>query len=71
LSYQAVSLNAQSKLLPRPAAIAARLRALALEWQRRTRGRCELARLSHREIRDLGYSNCDVRAETRKPFWTP
>jgi uncharacterized protein YjiS (DUF1127 family) len=64
-------LQARSKFLPRPAAIAARLRAIVLEWQRRTRGRCELARLTHRELRDLGYSTSDVRAETCKPFWTP
>jgi uncharacterized protein YjiS (DUF1127 family) len=64
-------LHARPKFLPQPAAIAARLRAIVLEWQRRTRGRRELARLTHRELRDLGYSTCDVSAETRKPFWTP
>jgi uncharacterized protein YjiS (DUF1127 family) len=64
-------LHARPKFLPQPAAIAARLRAIVLEWQRRTRGRRELARLTHRELRDLGYSTGDVRAETRKPFWTP
>jgi uncharacterized protein YjiS (DUF1127 family) len=52
-------------------AIAARLRAIVLEWQRRMRGRRELARFTHRELRDLGYSTSDVRAETCKPFWTP
>jgi uncharacterized protein YjiS (DUF1127 family) len=57
--------------LPQPAAIAARLRTMVLEWQRRTRGRRELSRLTHRELRDLGYSSYDVRAEIRKPFWTP
>lgn len=71
MSYPAVSLHARPKLLPQPAAIAARLHAIVLEWQTRTRGRRELARLTDREIRDLGYSTCDVRAEILKPFWTP
>jgi uncharacterized protein YjiS (DUF1127 family) len=69
LSYPAHSLHAQSKLLPQPAALTARLRAIVLEWQKRARGRRELAKLTHRELRDLGYSSCDVRAETLKPFW--
>jgi uncharacterized protein YjiS (DUF1127 family) len=71
LSYPAESLHARSEFLPQPASIAARLRAIVLEWQRRTRGRHELARLTHRELRDLGYSTCDVKAETDKPFWSP
>lgn len=65
MSRPAVSLHARST------AIAARLHAIVLEWQRRTRGRRELAGLSHRELRDLGYSKCDVKAETGKSFWTP
>jgi len=71
LSHQAVTLHARPKFLPRRAPTTARLRALVLEWQRRARDRRELAGLTHRELRDLGYSNCDVTAETRKPFWTP
>jgi uncharacterized protein YjiS (DUF1127 family) len=63
------SLRAQSKFLARPAALPARLRAIVLEWQRRARGRRELAKLTHRELRDLGYSSCDVSAENFKPFW--
>jgi uncharacterized protein YjiS (DUF1127 family) len=57
--------------LAQPAATAARLRAIVLEWRRRMRGRHELAKLTHRELRDLGYTTCDVKAETLKSFWTP
>jgi uncharacterized protein YjiS (DUF1127 family) len=61
----------RSKFLPQPAALAAHLRAIVLEWRRRATGRRELAKLTQRELRDLGYSSCDATAETLKPFWTP
>lgn len=49
----------------------ASLKAMILEWRKRIRGRRELAGMPDRDRHDLGYSNCDVDAETRKPFWTP
>lgn len=46
-----------------------RLGALLRQWQRRSRERDELARLSERELRDLGLSRGTVYDELRKPFW--
>lgn len=69
MSHLADRLQARGKFSPQPAALAARLCAIVREWQRRARGRRELAMLTQHEIRDLGYSNCDVRAETAKWFW--
>jgi uncharacterized protein YjiS (DUF1127 family) len=43
--------------------------ALCKEWQRRVRGRAELAALSDRELRDIRASRCDIRREIDKPFW--
>jgi uncharacterized protein YjiS (DUF1127 family) len=71
MSHSADILHARSKFLARPAALTARLHAIVLEWQRRARGRRELAKLSQRELRDLGYTSCDVKAENLKPFWRP
>jgi len=50
---------------------AASLQAMILEWRRRNRSRNELAKITDRDRHDLGYSNCDVDAETSKPFWIP
>jgi uncharacterized protein YjiS (DUF1127 family) len=41
---------------------------IILEWQRRARSRRELARLSHLDVKDIGYP-ADVEAEKTKPFW--
>jgi uncharacterized protein YjiS (DUF1127 family) len=49
----------------------AQLKAVVRKWRHRRRSRDELARLSERERRDLGFSSCDVSAETSKPFWIP
>lgn len=46
-----------------------RLGALLRQWQRRSRERDQLARLSERELHDLGLSRGAVYAELRKPFW--
>ena len=46
-----------------------RLGARLRQWQRRSRERDELARLSERELRDLGLSRGTVYDELRKPFW--
>ena len=40
-----------------------------LEWQRRAQSRRELARLSHFDIKDIGYP-ANVAAEKNKPFWS-
>jgi len=39
------------------------------EWQRRSRSRQELQRLSDETLRDIGITRCDAHAEARKPFW--
>lgn len=52
-------------------ALAASLKAIALQWRQRQRSRSELAKMSDRDRHDLGYSSCDVDAETAKPFWIP
>ena len=38
-------------------------------WERQTRERQELARLSERELRDMRVSSADVWHEIRRPFW--
>ncbi len=40
-------------------------------WRDRARQRAELARMSDREIRDIGVSRAEVWREVRKPFWRP
>jgi len=39
------------------------------EWQRRSRSRQELERLSDATLRDIGITRCDVHREAHKPFW--
>jgi len=46
-----------------------RLGALLRQWQRRSRERDQLARLSERDLHDIGLSRGAVYAELRKPFW--
>jgi uncharacterized protein YjiS (DUF1127 family) len=41
---------------------------LALWWHR-ARGRRALARLSDRQLADIGISRVDARREAAKPFW--
>jgi uncharacterized protein YjiS (DUF1127 family) len=38
-------------------------------WQRRIRERLELARMSDRELLDMGISKVDALVEYKKPFW--
>jgi uncharacterized protein YjiS (DUF1127 family) len=38
-------------------------------WRRRIRERAQLARLSARELRDLGVSPAQAAYEAGKPFW--
>jgi uncharacterized protein YjiS (DUF1127 family) len=49
--------------------VVARLGALLRLWRRRIRERDQLARLSERDLHDLGLSRGAVYAELRKPFW--
>lgn len=70
MSVPAIPLSAAPKFAQsRP--IAASLKVMVLEWLRRRRSRTELAKMTDRDCRDLGYSRCDVDAETSKPFWIP
>ena len=38
-------------------------------WRRRARERSQLARLSERDLHDIGMSRGTVYAELQKPFW--
>lgn len=38
-------------------------------WRKRSIERAQLAAMNHRELRDLGMSECDVYQEMSKPFW--
>lgn len=71
MSYLAARLSVGSAILMTGLATAASLKAVVLTWRHRHRSRNELARMSERDRRDLGYSACDVGAETGKPFWIP
>jgi uncharacterized protein YjiS (DUF1127 family) len=46
-----------------------RLAAVLRVWRQRARERDQLARLSERDLHDLGLSRGTVYAELRKPFW--
>lgn len=47
----------------------ARAQAVLNIWQRRIRERLELARMSDRELLDMGISKVDALVEYKKPFW--
>lgn len=38
-------------------------------WRRRARGRADLLRLDHRELRDIGVTPGEAARECAKPFW--
>jgi uncharacterized protein YjiS (DUF1127 family) len=40
-------------------------------WCERSRERHQLARLTDRDLRDLGLTRIDAQQEARKPFWSP
>jgi uncharacterized protein YjiS (DUF1127 family) len=42
---------------------------LVRTWMKRHAERDELARLTDRELRDIGWSLADIYTEIRKPFW--
>ena len=54
---------------PQEPGLVARVAATLRLWQRRSRERQELARLSERDLRDLHLSSTDVWSEIRQPFW--
>jgi len=61
-------------LIDRPAKldfahVLAQLQVAAALWRRRARSRTELARLSERELKDLGIGPSAALYESRKPFW--
>lgn len=60
---------ARRHLLERKAGPAARLLAIAAEWRRRALGRAALARMSQRQLRDIGLTAADAARECAKPFW--
>ena len=52
-----------------PLSAASRLLAELRLWRRRARERSQLARLSERDLHDIGMSRGTVYAELQKPFW--
>jgi uncharacterized protein YjiS (DUF1127 family) len=70
-----VSSLAHQFVAPRPRradrreSVAARFWRMFEEWRRRTRSRTQLARLSERELRDIGLTPVDAAKESAKPFW--
>ena len=71
MSLAATRAGERPNLTFRRLGTSASLKTVVLEWRRRTRGRSELAGMTERDRHDLGYSSCDVEAETSKPFWRP
>jgi len=53
----------------RTGTLAARVRAALAEWRRRARSRTQLARLSERDLRDIGLTPTEAAKEYAKPFW--
>ena len=49
--------------------VVSRLAAQLRLWRRRGRERNQLARLSERDLHDIGMSRGTVYAELQKPFW--
>ncbi|HEX7969332.1 MAG TPA: DUF1127 domain-containing protein, partial [Stellaceae bacterium] len=47
----------------------ARIARIVAAWHRRARDREQLARLSERELRDIGMTPGDAAWECAKPFW--
>jgi uncharacterized protein YjiS (DUF1127 family) len=50
-------------------AMFASAREIIAEWRRRVRSRNELMTLSDGNLRDIGWTKAEVRAECAKPFW--
>jgi uncharacterized protein YjiS (DUF1127 family) len=65
---QASSYALRSPARPRPGIIARSVALLEL-WAERMRERTQLARLSDRDLHDIGLSRCDVDHLLAKPFW--
>jgi uncharacterized protein YjiS (DUF1127 family) len=59
----------QALAAPQEAGLLSRVAATLRLWQRRSRERQELARLSERELRDLRASSSEIWWEIRQPFW--
>ena len=55
--------------MDRRESVAARFWRTVEEWHRRARSRTQLARLSERELRDIGLASTDAAKESAKPFW--
>jgi len=53
----------------RLAILIAGLRATLAEWRRRRLARAELARMSDRDLRDLGITRAEAEREAAMPFW--
>ena len=45
------------------------LKSLFDEWWYRIRSRCQLERLSERDLADMGMTRADAFNEIQKPFW--
>jgi uncharacterized protein YjiS (DUF1127 family) len=54
---------------PRAHAVLIAARRIIAEWRRRVRTRNELTMLADSDLRDIGWTRAEVKAEGRKPFW--
>jgi len=48
---------------------ASTIKAVVSEWQKRSTGRDQLARMNSRMLQDIGLTHAEVQAEINKPFW--
>jgi len=48
---------------------ASNMQAVVSEWQKRSKGRNELARMNSRLLQDIGLTRAEVQTEINKPFW--
>ncbi|MGH6671641.1 MAG: DUF1127 domain-containing protein [Xanthobacteraceae bacterium] len=71
MSFPAAHASLTTSFAFRRRSTSAALKAVVLEWRKRIRDRRALASMTERDRRDVGFSNCDVDAETSKPFWIP
>ena len=66
---QAARLPSWPQTPDRLAILIAGMRATFADWRRRHRARAELARMSERELHDLGITRAEAEREAAMPFW--
>ena len=48
---------------------ASTMKGIVAEWQKRSKGRNDLARMNSRMLQDIGLERAEVQREISKPFW--